>query len=311
MCCLFGIMDYGNTLTQKRKHSILNVLATECEERGTDATGISYLKGNSIRIYKRPIAAHKLNLVVPHSSPLIMGHTRMQTQGDKRINKNNHPFPGKAGRDDFALAHNGVLLNDVTLRRSFNLPGTDIETDSYVAVQLIENYGELSFDSLKFMAEQLKGSFTFTVMDKKNALYIVKGSNPICLYHIPLLGCYLYASTGNILKKALSNAGLKKERFTKIPITDGDILKLNPDGTIEKSRFNFIDSYRWEDVFSGEDIAETDSEYLDLLKCYCPSFGVDPQTVDQLYSEGFIPEEIEEIISYPYRLEYYEYCSDF
>ena len=62
----------------------------------------------------------------------------MTTQGSEEKNYNNHPFLGQAGGRQFALAHNGVLHNDLMLRRSLKLPHTKIETDSYVAVQLIE-----------------------------------------------------------------------------------------------------------------------------------------------------------------------------
>lgn len=37
MCCLFGMIDYGHTLTLKQKNHILAVLSTFCEARGTDA----------------------------------------------------------------------------------------------------------------------------------------------------------------------------------------------------------------------------------------------------------------------------------
>ena len=42
MCCLFGLIDSRNQFGAKEKSRILSVLATECEERGTDATGIAY-----------------------------------------------------------------------------------------------------------------------------------------------------------------------------------------------------------------------------------------------------------------------------
>jgi hypothetical protein len=35
MCCLFGIVDYGNTLSGKSKTRMLSILAKECEARGT------------------------------------------------------------------------------------------------------------------------------------------------------------------------------------------------------------------------------------------------------------------------------------
>lgn len=174
MCCLFGILDYGHSLSTAQKNHILAVLSASCEERGTDATGIAYNTSHGLKIYKRPIPAHRLRLRVPRDTNYIMGHTRMTTQGDEHCNQNNHPFRGMVNGLPFALAHNGVLHNDKTLRQQKNLPVTKIETDSYVAVQLIERQGELSFDSLKKMAEAVEGTFSFTAMDKEDNLYIVR-----------------------------------------------------------------------------------------------------------------------------------------
>ena len=63
MCCLFGMIDYGNSLTGKQKSRLLSVLATECEARGTDATGIAYNSGGKLRIYKRPLPGHKMKFL--------------------------------------------------------------------------------------------------------------------------------------------------------------------------------------------------------------------------------------------------------
>ncbi len=79
----------------------------------------------------------------------------------------------------FALAHNGVLYNDHILRQEqADLPNTRIETDSYVAVQLLERERALNFDSLRRMAEQLEGSYTVTLLGPKNELYFIKGTTP-------------------------------------------------------------------------------------------------------------------------------------
>ena len=127
MCCLFGIMDYGHKLSRKEKTKILSVLSVACEERGTDATGIAYNSGGSLKVYKRPLPAHLLWFKVYEDTNLVMGHTRMTTQGSERFNQNNHPFSGQAGTTSFALAHNGVLNNDKRLRRQYDLPPTKIE----------------------------------------------------------------------------------------------------------------------------------------------------------------------------------------
>ena len=58
---------------------------------------------------------------------------------------------------------------------------TSVETDSYVAVQLLEQQKTLDFDSLQAMAEKVEGSFVFTVLDKDNSIWFVVGDNPLCV----------------------------------------------------------------------------------------------------------------------------------
>ena len=193
MCCLFGLIDTELRFTGKEKSKMLHALASASEARGTDATGVAYDSGRNLHIYKKPIPGHKLNFYVRDNSRFAMGHTRMTTQGSARKNYNNHPFRGIMQTGAFALAHNGVLDNDISLRKSLHLSRTRIETDSYIAVQLIVQKGILNFDSLRYMAELLEGSFTITVLGDDGSFYIVKGDNPFCLYFFPDCGLYLYA----------------------------------------------------------------------------------------------------------------------
>ena len=138
MCSLFGLIDFKECLSTHTKNKILNTLARECQVRGTDATGIAYNFNGRMRIYKRPIPARKMKIHIPHDVNVVMGHTRMTTQGNAQFNQNNHPFLGHVDGSNFALAHNGVLWNDKELRMEENLPMTSVETDSDVAVQLLE-----------------------------------------------------------------------------------------------------------------------------------------------------------------------------
>ena len=98
MCCLFGLMDYGRRMSGRHKSLALYNLASACEVRGTDATGVAYNSGGKLRIYKRPVAAHRMRFHIPGDAAVIMGHTRMTTQGSARRNYNNHPFPGPKSR---------------------------------------------------------------------------------------------------------------------------------------------------------------------------------------------------------------------
>lgn len=306
MCCLFGLIDYRHHLTGRKKSRIISILASACEIRGTDATGIAYNVGGTQRIYKRPVPAHCMHIRIPESAQVMMGHTRMTTQGSAKRNYNNHPFPGSAGKDVFALAHNGVLHNDEILRREFRLPRTKIQTDSYIAVQLIEQQNALNFESLRYMAENVEGSFTFTVLDRKDRLYIVKGDNPLCLFHFPSLGMYLYASTEEILRHAMSRMGLGTHAVCKIPLDCGEILRIDRDGTLTRSTFDTSRLFaRWQAPFwdmpcrspwTGTGRSSASGHYLEEIKSVAAAFGYAPEEIDRLAEAGFSPEELEEFL---------------
>ena len=297
MCCLFGIVDYQNNFTPRQLNRITAVLSRACEARGTDATGIAYNCNENLKIYKQPLPAHKMKYQIPFGVHTIMGHTRMTTQGDEKQNYNNHPFYGSASNTDFALAHNGVLHNDIILRATEELPDTTIETDSYIAVQLIEKKKTLDTDSLKYMAEQLEGSFTITVLDQQDNLYFVKGDNPMCIYHFKSKGIYIYASTEEILLKALKKMPYRFGAYEKIDIASGEILKIDKHGKISKAYFddsNLIDYSYYPRTFR---FARTDEDdYLDTLKTIATTYGISENYIDCLLEEGFTTDDIEELI---------------
>ena len=304
MCCLFGMMDCRGYFGAKKKSHILSVLAAECEERGTDATGIAYCTNGHLSIYKRPAAAHKLHFRIPGDSRVIMGHTRMATQGNAVRNRNNHPFSGNVKDGKFALAHNGILYNDRLLRCSNGLPKTKIETDSYIAVQLIEQKKALDFSSLKYMAEQVEGTFSFTVLDEHENLYFVKGDNPLCLYHYPRHGVYIYASTEAILTRALNRLRLPLGKHERITLECGDILKITASGQQAMAAFdasNLILPWGywplWPDSRKNPTKNQTaEKEYLDELKSVACCYGYSPEAVDRMLASGFTTDEVEEFL---------------
>lgn len=311
MCCLFGILDYNHSLSRRQINRILSVLSTACEARGTDATGIAYNFSGRLRVYKRPLPAHIMRYNVPEGVSAVMGHTRMATQGSEKLNFNNHPFYGKSDVS-FALAHNGVIYNDEQIRKAENLPLTHIETDSYIAVQLIEHKKELSFESLRYMAEQLHGSMTITVLDSADNLYIVKGDNPLCLYHYPESGLYIYASTEEILKAGLRKLHLNFGKYEKVKIDSGEILRIDSAGKQSRSKFDDLGlyyayslcpySHGWDDFWSAPSnplttvLDPAEKQYLDDMKHIAYHFGYLPEDIDDLVAEGYTPDEIEEFL---------------
>ena len=297
MCSLFGWLDYQGIVPHRVLRKLTQTLANAAEERGTDAAGISYIHDDKVIIYKRPKPAHKLHFDPPEGTIAVMGHTRMTTQGNEKFNYNNHPFAGFAGETSFAFAHNGVLWNDKELRKDKLIPDTHIETDSYAACQLIESQQKLDLNSLKYMAETVEGNFTFTVLDQENSLYIIKGSNPMCLLHFPVLGLYVYASTESIMKKALKQVGLHKFAMERVETDDGDILCIDRNGEITRSEFQpkiYRSKYgSWYDY--------DDSSYYnmheEILLAYCGCYGVDSSDVELLLEYGYTCDEIEDMLA--------------
>ena len=214
-------------------------------------------------------------------------------------------FAGKAGDTNFALAHNGVLSNDKRLRRQYDLPATKIETDSYIAVQLLEAAGEISFQSLADMAEKLEGSFTMTVLTDDDTLYVLRGDNPFTLFHFEKLGFYIYASTEPILKTALKQLNLKLGKPTKIKLDCGEILKIDTDGHMTRSQFDdskiFMGYSCWPRYYSRpavwKPVQDSQASYIDDLKSVATYYGIWPEDIDEMLDDGVTPEEIEELFN--------------
>lgn len=293
MCAIFGLIDYERVFSAHQREIILKVLSEECEVRGTDATGFAFNSGGKLKIFKRPFPAHEVSLNLRDDANVILGHTRMATQGDKQKNYNNHPFFGNA-EAKFALAHNGILYNENLIRHDMAIPDSHIETDSYIAVQILEKMGELSEKSLTEMAEKVIGSFVFTILDEDNNSYFIKGDNPLALYHFEA-GFYIYASTDLILEKALHVLGLSKYLHKEIFSNNGDILKIDSAGKLTKSAFTpgLAYSLNWHDDY-----------YMDAF-CYhrlmqhADRCGIDWENVELLFDYGYMPVEIEDLFGIP------------
>ena len=208
MCCLFGLYDYGGTLSAKQKNRMIAALTAASEVRGIDATGIAYCMNGHLSVYKRPLPAHWMRFRIPEQAAAVMGHTRMTTQGSEYRNYNNHPFSGKAGQP-FALAHNGVLTNDGLLRRQEKLPVSKIETDSFIIVQLLEQAGSIGFQTFWMAA----GDFISCAGTIRFACTI--GRNRGCISTPPRRRCWmrLCSRSGSCFPEVCRKFRLKKERF--------------------------------------------------------------------------------------------------
>ena len=298
MCGIYGVLSYKDKL--KDINHLVDLLGEEIAERGTDATGVAYVNSGIIKIHKQAISAYKFNPNIPKTAKSVIGHTRHSTQGDKSKNYNNHPWRENVRNCQFALAHNGIISNDDRLQDKYDFK-SKIHTDSFVAVQLLKKQNKLDFDSIKFMAEEIEGSYSFNILDNYNNIYLVKVDSPISIVHFKEHEVYVFASTDRILWRAIINSELFSElrngTFEEIILSEGDILRINSNGTTEIAKFNYRESLgmRWYDYIPQYTGTYRD-EYLDDIKTVAAMYGEEPEMIQELYEMGYPLDEIEEMI---------------
>lgn len=114
-----------------------------------------------------------------------IGHVRYATSGSGHIS-NIQPFLYYHTTGDFALCHNGNIVNSYILREEFEKNGSIFQStsDSEILAHLItkQSYGKRT-DALKYACSKLEGGFAFLVLTK-DKLYAMRdryGLRPLSL----------------------------------------------------------------------------------------------------------------------------------
>ena len=73
MCAVFGFLDYRGKISNATLKKLIHYLSIAAEVRGTDATGIAYVRDGSMITYKKPKPAHKVKLFFPRGTRVSSG----------------------------------------------------------------------------------------------------------------------------------------------------------------------------------------------------------------------------------------------
>ena len=115
----------------------------------------------------------------------------------------------------------------------------------------------------------------------------------MCLLHFEALGLYVYASTESIMKNALKKVGFHKFDDEKVEVVEGDILKIDENGIVSRSEFEYLNS---SSRFGWYNSADYYPVHEDLLLAYCGCYGVDSSDVELLLDYGYTPDEVEDML---------------
>lgn len=157
------------------------------EYRGYDSAGIAIMGETGISVSK--VTGRIANLcektkdgeAVPGLTGI--GHTRWATHGAP-TEENAHPHLSNDGR--FAVVHNGIIENYLTLREKLIGDGYrfESETDTEVIVHLVERYykGDMR-EALIKTTNKLQGSYALGVIcsDEPGKIYAAREASPLIL----------------------------------------------------------------------------------------------------------------------------------
>ena len=195
-----GVIGFLTDKPGEDNYKMLGDLLYISAARGTDATGIAIIEDKKIKVTKEDIPADKfikkyylgLKKEISKAS-VVVGHTRLATQGHQRDNNNNHPIIGKK----YVMVHNGTC-SSMTRIKTYPYKGT---VDSEILLSYVEEKG------LAKGLEGLQGSAAVAIVKEGDPLtvHLWRHNNPLWIAYDPLKKTIFFASTEDILKEGLSN----------------------------------------------------------------------------------------------------------
>jgi amidophosphoribosyltransferase len=194
-CGVFGVYAPGQAVAQL---TYLGLFALQ--HRGQEAAGMAVSDGNEIMIVKEQGLVATVfddRTLAPLVGHLAIGHTRYSTTGSSTW-RNAQPVFRSVGAtaedtNQFALGHNGNLVNtEALVREAGMLPGT-VTSDSDLVAELLAKEisaqrDERSDDralerALMVVLPMLEGAFSFVLADEGHVIGVrdPNGFRPLCL----------------------------------------------------------------------------------------------------------------------------------
>lgn len=227
MCGIFSIVDFGDN---KDKLPILRDLMLESCRRGTDASGVGiFSSGESMVFKKEGSGKNLLNLaefekkIIPllDESKVLIGHTRLATNGSPKISGNNQPI--QVG--EVTLVHNGIIINARKLSKKYKL--SENQSDSEILSKIL--YKELLMvgsmqKALIKISSKIAGTMNVIVVSKSNRGLVVNAATNNGSLYIGIQNKLLvFASEKVFLNRVAIKNNLNIEIFKIEPKTGMEI----------------------------------------------------------------------------------------
>jgi glucosamine--fructose-6-phosphate aminotransferase (isomerizing) len=232
MCGIFGLLTANEAFSIRETRAMTDRLFCLSETRGKESAGLAVLRQDSILVCKQAVKASKMIHSRAYRSlfdqlgknasangrrhgktqaPLVlMGHSRLVTNGSQTIYDNNQPVI----RDGLIGIHNGIIVNDERLWQNFPELQRHYEVDTEVILALIRHfYNETGsfLEATQRAFSHLEGTASLAIFCQDlNIMTLVTNNGSLYFSSDGEKRLHFFASEEYILKRFLTNGPQRK-----------------------------------------------------------------------------------------------------
>lgn len=221
MCGIFGIVSNSNISLKKIDLDIKNFVK-HCESRGSDTFGVSLKINNTNYVFKENQKPSESIIKKEYKNffrdnlklkdfdrAILIGQTRLVTNGSKFSYKNNQPLLTK----NVIGIHNGIFTNlDYSDdKKTKNYESYNVKSDSLIFFEKLSEFAEKEnfLEKYNEYLKDIRGNYSIAFKLKdENKLFL--SSNCGSLYYYFDNDFFCFASEKNILLKYLYKSSIKK-----------------------------------------------------------------------------------------------------
>ena len=184
-CGVFGIYGPGEDVSRLTYFGLFAL-----QHRGQESAGIAVSDGRQITVYR---AMGLVSQVFDEATltrlrgNLAIGHTRYSTTGSSTL-ANAQPMVAEWRRGNIALAHNGNLVNAVSLREEMEAEGEtfDATSDSEIMLRMIAKEANRTGSVEEAVAACMprwRGAYSLTILTEDSVIAVRDpyGVRPLCI----------------------------------------------------------------------------------------------------------------------------------
>ncbi|MEO5364772.1 MAG: amidophosphoribosyltransferase [Magnetococcus sp. WYHC-3] len=235
-CGVFGVFNHPEAA------NLVYLGLYALQHRGQEAAGIVSVDRRVMHVVRG--AGLVSDVFVHHNlsdlqGSQAIGHVRYSTAGDKQAHRNRQPIVVDTSDGGLAVAHNGNLVNAVTVRRELEAQGAIFQStmDTEVIVHLAARAGRGPFSQRLVTAlKQVRGAYSLLTLTENEMIGVRDpgGFRPLVLGKV--------GDGGYVLSSETCALDLVQAEFIR-DIRPGEMVVIGPDGVKSSFPFETIPSH--------------------------------------------------------------------